>query len=146
MDACIVVLLFISWVNGPGSRVAGESTGDDDAAVANGFREREFDRSEHQRPDSRKLTMAVIGWWGGEDRVAQNIWWQHKEAMLTSPMVVRDSSTLTWMRWSDHVGEIEMQLKELMMLRESEEAEDWEGDGGVLLVEAGQAQADWLRR
>jgi hypothetical protein len=39
-------------------------------------------------------------------------------------MVVRDSSTLTSMRWSDHVGEIEMQLKELGMLRESEEAEN----------------------
>lgn len=44
--------------------------------------------------------------------------------MLTSPMVVRNSSTLTSMRYSDYVGEIEMQLKELRMLRESEEAED----------------------
>jgi hypothetical protein len=39
-------------------------------------------------------------------------------------MVVRDSSTLTSMRWSDHVGKIEMQLKKLRTLREFEEAED----------------------
>jgi hypothetical protein len=47
--------------------------------------------------------MAVIDWWGGENRVARALM-ATQETMLTSPMVVRNSSTLTSMRWSDHVG------------------------------------------
>jgi hypothetical protein len=68
--------------------------------------------------------MAVIDCWGVEKIGSLRALMTTREAMLTSPMVVRDSSTLTSMRWLDHVGEIEMQLKELRMLRESEEAEN----------------------